>query len=111
MIPMPMTPHHALNTLPINSISFQLLSHSLFHIDLPVSVLDAIYDAGSEILVVFSNTEIEEQVSARGVLDEEGEGGTGEVREAFYFGLNEWRKGDAVDMTGGVYDSNFDCCF
>ena len=41
--------------------------------------------------------------------DEEGKGGAGEMGEAFYLGLDEGGGGDAVDLTGGVYDADFYC--
>ncbi len=44
------------------------------------------------------------------MLDEEGEGGARKVCEALYFRLNEGREGDAVDLGGGVYDTDFYCC-
>lgn len=59
--------------------------------------------------MVFSDSEIEEEVSGRGVFDEEGEGGTGEVGEAFDFGLDEGCGGNTVDLRCSVYDADFYC--
>jgi hypothetical protein len=84
-----MTPDNPFNALPINSIGFQLLSNPLFDHYFPSSICDALDDARSEIFVVFPYAEVEEKVSRGGMLDQEGEGGAGEVGEAFYFGLDE----------------------
>ena len=61
-------------------------------------------------LVVFPYTEVEEEGSRGRVFDQEGEGGAGELIMAFYWGLDEAAQGDAVDLSCGVDDADFDCC-
>jgi hypothetical protein len=65
VIPMPMTPDNALNTLHINSISFQLLSHSLLDNYFSSSNFDALRDARSEVLVVFSDAKVRREAFTR----------------------------------------------
>ena len=69
MVPVPMTPDDALDTLPINAVSFQLLSHSLLDYYFPASVGETFHDAGSEVLVVFADAEVEEEGARGGVFD------------------------------------------
>jgi hypothetical protein len=110
MIPMPMAPDNPLDTLPIDTVSFQLLSYSLLDHHFPTPIFEALDNSGSEILMIFSDAEVEEEVPGGRVLDEKGEGGAREVGVALYFGLDEGFHGDAIDLAGGIYDAYFYCC-
>jgi len=59
--------------------------------------------------MILSDAEVEEEVPGGRVLDEEGEGGAGEVGVTLYFGLDEGFHGDAIDLAGGIYDAYFYC--
>lgn len=109
MIPMPMTPYDGFNILPVNTICFQLFPTALLHSNIPISVLDSVDDLRREVLVIFSNAEVKEELSSWRVLDEERVCWTRDGGEAFDFGSDEGHERDSADMTCRVDYADAHC--
>lgn len=71
MVPVPVRPDDCFDALPINAISFQLLSYALFDGYGPAAGGDSVDDSLGVVFVIFADAEVEKERAAGGVLNEE----------------------------------------